>query len=526
MSAKPSTLLRTDPVVLTTLGVALVAFVLWSVAGTTDQLFYLEYGTRLAFILLAIVALLAGLRKLPTRDERRYWRVIAVGFGAWAAIPVLCLTIPDSWWTADFHLVVDLLYLVFYLFLLAAVDGRPDLRFERRLLAVGGRYRLPGAVVFSIGLYLYFIVVPSRLNPELYESWSPSLVFYLTLDSYLMARLLILARVARTPRWRRCFALTAAIAVCFLTSDVAELMVYLGKIPPAPGLPSEALWWVPGIVIIAIVRLRALPSAGERKDSSETGWTSVETLAQGAPFLAYALFLPMIHFTVYRWALFDEVTWPIHENLVLTWLICLSAAALVQYLDLERKHNLLLDQRRLTEERLWHLANFDQLTGLPNRILFRDRLSHALKQAQRDERLVAVVFSDLDDFKQVNDSYGHAAGDQLLRCVARRMVGSVRDSDTVARLGGDEFTVILEALDDAAHAETLTRRIDAALSAPFKIGDVTVNLGCSLGVSIYPRDGEDVDTLLAGADAAMYRGKRSRQSGRGNIRYFTKAASG
>ncbi len=523
MSARPLTLIRTDAVVLTTLGVALVALALRSAAATTDQLFYLEHGTNLAFILLTIVALLAGLGKLPARDERRFWRFIACGFGAWAAIPALCLTIPDSWWTAGFHLVVDLLYLTFYLLLLAAVDGRPDLRFERRLLAVGGRYRLPGAMVFSVGLYLYFIVVPARLSPELYGSWSPSMIFYLALDLYLVIRLLILTRVARTARWRRCFVLAAAIAGCFLASEVAELLTILEKIPAAPGLLSEALWWVPAIVVIAIVRLRALPLAGEQENASGNGWTPVETLAEGAPFLAYALFLPLIHFAVYRGALFDDATRPVHENLVLGWLICLGTAALVQYLDLERKHHSLLDQRRLTEERLWHLANFDQLTGLPNRILFRDRLSHALKQAQRDGRLVAVVFSDLDDFKLVNDSYGHAAGDQLLRCVAKRMVHSVRDSDTVARLGGDEFTVILEALDGPAHVETLTRRISVALSAPFKVGEFVVNLGCSLGVGIYPRDGEDVDTLLASADAAMYEGKRSRQSGRGKIHYFTKA---
>ncbi len=127
---------------------------------------------------------------------------------------------------------------------------------------------------------------------------------------------------------------------------------------------------------------------------------------------------------------------------------------------------------------------------------------------------MAVVFSDLDDFKRINDSYGHAAGDELLRSVARRMVRSVRDSDTVARLGGDEFTVILESLDDVAHVERLTRRISLALSEPFEVGKDVVNLGSSLGIGIYPRDGKDVDTLLASADAAMYEGKRSRCSPR------------
>ncbi len=515
-------LLRTDPVVQAAGVVVLTAVALRSLARTGDQLFYLEIGADLALVLLTIVALLAGLGKLPTREERRFWTVLAYGFAAWAAVLALYLSIPDSWWSTGFNLAVDSLYLIFYLFLLAAVDRRPDLRLERRILSIGGRYRLPGAMIFSVGVFLYFVVVPAVLSPELYQSLSPSMVLFLALDLYLMIRLLILSRVARTARWRRCFFLTATVAWFFLIADMAELLVILELLPGEPGVLSEALLLVPSIGVIATVRLRALPVAVKEGASSETGWTSVETLAQGAPFLAYAFFLPLVHFAAYRATLFDELTRPVHENLVLIWLFCLGVVALVQYLDLERRHHSLLDQRRLTEERLWHLANFDQLTGLPNRILFRDRLSHAIKQAQRTQRLVAIVFSDLDDFKQVNDSYGHAAGDELLRCVARRMVRSVRDSDTVARLGGDEFTVLLESLDDGAHVERLTRRISLALSAPFEVGDHVVTLGSCLGVGIYPHDGEDVDTLLASADAAMYEGKRSRESGRSKIRWHSK----
>ncbi len=517
--ASASTLLRTDPVVLTAAGVVVAAVVLGPIARTQAQLFYLQIGTDLLLVLLTIAALVTGLGKLPTRDERRFWSVIAGGFGAWAAVQVLYLSVPGAWWTTGFDLAVDALFLVFYLFLLAAVDGRPDLRFERRIFAIGKRYRLPGAVVFSVGLFLYFVVIPAVLNPGVYESLSPSMVLFLALDLYLMIRLLILSRVARTARWRRCFVLTAAVAGWFLVSDVFELLAILGVVSQQSGLLGDAFWLVPSIAVVATIRLRAVPVAVEEQDTSETGWTAMGTLAPGAPFLAFAFFLPLVHFATYRAALFEEHTRAVHENLVLSWLFFLGVVALIQYLDLERKHHSLLDQRRLTEERLWHLANFDQLTGLPNRILFRDRFSHALKQARRDGRIVAVIFSDLDDFKRVNDSYGHAAGDQLLRRVAQRMVGCVRDSDTVARLGGDEFTVILEALDDSAHVEWLARRISLALSEPFEVGEHAVTLGSSLGIGIYPEDGKDVDTLLASADAAMYESKR-----RGKIRYRSRAA--
>ncbi|MCP3957465.1 MAG: EAL domain-containing protein [bacterium] len=516
----PWTLLRTDAVVLITVAGAVAALALGAIPAVADQPFWAEVGMELFFVLMTIAALLVGLTAVPARDERRFWRTIAIGFGVWATILVLYLTIPLSWWTATFDLTADSLFLVFYLCLLVAVDGRLDLRFERRVFDIGGRYRLPGTVIFSVGLFLYFVVVPAVLSPGLYKTWSPSLLLFLALDLYLALRLLVLSRVARSARWRRCFGLMAAVALLFVVADLVELLEILGVIPLDAGVVGAALRVLPPIGIVAVLRLRALPLAEPDADADEPGWTAVETLAQGAPFLGYAVFLPVLHFAAYRTQMFPELSRAVHENLVLGWLACLGAVSLVQYLDLKRSHDSLLDQRRLTEEKLWNLANFDQLTGLPNRVLFRDRFQHALKQARRHGRLLAVVFSDLDDFKRVNDSYGHAAGDELLRRVARRLVGCVRDSDTVARLGGDEFTILLEALDDVDHVEQLTGRLSRALAEPFEVDGTAVTLGSSLGVGIYPRDGEDVDTLLASADAAMYEGKSSRVSGRSNVRFF------
>jgi len=168
------------------------------------------------------------------------------------------------------------------------------------------------------------------------------------------------------------------------------------------------------------------------------------------------------------------------------------------------------------ERELEHQANYDFLTGLANRNLLRDRLNQTLTQAQRSRWLVAVIFIDLDHFKVINDSMGHDAGDALVRAVAQRLLGCVREVDTVARLGGDEFVIVLP---DAANEDAVTntiQRIQDTLTAPFGIEGHELYVTCSMGASIYPRDGIDGDTLLKHADIAMYRAK---ELGRDTFQY-------
>ena len=521
----PLQLLRADAVILATGTFALLVACLLTLELDGERLFYVEAGSDLGMVLLSIVALLVGIGRLESRRERRFWGLIAAGTGAWAAIFVIFLVVPEASWGIGLDLGIDALYLVFYLLLLAAVDGRPDLAAGRPSLPVGGRYRLPGLVVFGAGLFLYFVLIPALLSPELYGSMSPSFFLYIALDVYLLARLLVLAGLTGSARWRRCFHLTAAMAALFLISDAAELLVMRGVLPLDAGMPWQALWLLPGVGVVVAVRLRALPVA-EQASPLAPAEGGPGSMARGAPLFAYALIFPLIHFAFYRAELFQEATRPVHETFVLLWMFCLGAISLAQYLELERKNLMLVDERRVSEEKLWYLANFDPLTGLPNRVLLRDRLAQALKTARRDGRLVALVFSDLDDFKRVNDSYGHAVGDELLQCVAERLQSCLRDSDTVARLGGDEFIVILEAIEDAGHVERLTQRIAAALSKPYEVGNKVINLSTSLGVGFYPRDGEEVDTLLASADSAMYEGKRGKQLGGSNVRFFSEAVHG
>ncbi len=167
-----------------------------------------------------------------------------------------------------------------------------------------------------------------------------------------------------------------------------------------------------------------------------------------------------------------------------------------------------ITDRKTAEARLEHMASHDDLTGLPNRTLFFDRLGQALAQARRHKHTVAVVYIDLDGFKCINDSLGHQAGDELLRQVAARLQECVREVDTVARMGGDEFTCILSEVGSVRSAEVVAGKILRALDDVFVLADREVHIGGSLGISVYPDHGKDEDTLISRADAAMYEAKR------------------
>ena len=167
-----------------------------------------------------------------------------------------------------------------------------------------------------------------------------------------------------------------------------------------------------------------------------------------------------------------------------------------------------INEIRQTEVALQHLATHDTLTDLPNRFLLVDRLGQLLTSAGRSDTAFAVLFMDIDGFKGVNDSHGHEAGDQLLRDVARRLTKSVRRSDTVARIGGDEFVVVLERVHQVGEADAVADKIRLALAAPYLLKSHEVRVTVSIGISFYPENGENADTLLRAADYAMYLAKR------------------
>lgn len=181
-----------------------------------------------------------------------------------------------------------------------------------------------------------------------------------------------------------------------------------------------------------------------------------------------------------------------------------------------------ITERKLNDEHMRHLAQHDTLTDLPNRAMLNDRLHQALAYAKRDNQSVALLFVDLDRFKPVNDTFGHVVGDWLLKQVAIRVTGCVRESDTVARIGGDEFVVLLRIVNSLDDAATVAENIRAALNRPFNLAQQSLDISCSIGISLYPQHATNETDLIEFADIAMYQAK---QDGRNRVSVYQPKSS-
>jgi diguanylate cyclase (GGDEF)-like protein/PAS domain S-box-containing protein len=168
-----------------------------------------------------------------------------------------------------------------------------------------------------------------------------------------------------------------------------------------------------------------------------------------------------------------------------------------------------ITERKLLESKLQNLAHYDSLCNLPNRTLFNDRLRLALSYAKREKKKLAVMFIDLDHFKEINDIYGHQTGDKVLQQVSQRLVACVRESDTVARLGGDEFVVLLPIIDHENDAILVANKIVDAVDQPIRIAQSEMRVSSSIGIAIYPQHGKDEKLLVINADMAMYQAKKN-----------------
>jgi diguanylate cyclase (GGDEF)-like protein len=160
-------------------------------------------------------------------------------------------------------------------------------------------------------------------------------------------------------------------------------------------------------------------------------------------------------------------------------------------------------------DKVTHQARHDGLTGLANRVVFTEQIEIALTRADVTGQPVGLFFVDLDDFKRVNDQYGHHAGDELLCQVARRLLDTVRAVDTVARLGGDEFAIVLTGIGEPSEVESAAARVARAFEAPFQVAGAELSLGASVGLALWPDDAQEIEALMRHADAEMYRAKRA-----------------
>jgi diguanylate cyclase (GGDEF)-like protein len=177
-----------------------------------------------------------------------------------------------------------------------------------------------------------------------------------------------------------------------------------------------------------------------------------------------------------------------------------------------------VQERKLAEQQIRYLANHDALTGLPNRRLLEDRLEQAMEMGRRNNRPVAIQFIDLDRFKPINDRLGHRIGDLLLRAVAARLRGLLRAVDTVSRVGGDEFVLVLPDVQSASAAGEIAQKVLGVLAQPYMVEGHELSVTPSIGISLFPDDGTDAETLLGCADVAMYHAKKV---GRANCQLFT-----
>lgn len=235
------------------------------------------------------------------------------------------------------------------------------------------------------------------------------------------------------------------------------------------------------------------------------------------PHLLVSKRLPEFNMTVYVDSELDSIPSLSHEYFLYTLALSVLGSLLIVFATGSMTYFLSL---RSSREMLWNQANFDTLTGLPNRDLMRDRLIQEIRKSDRSGLPLGLILIDLDQFKDINDTMGHDMGDILLEQAAQRISKCVRNSDTVARLGGDEFIVVLPQLSNIFHIENIAHKIIISLAEPFQLRDETSLISASMGITLYPNDASNIDDLLKNADQAMY---VSKKNGRNRFSYFTPA---
>lgn len=309
---------------------------------------YQLYGLFPALLVLVVAACLAGLRRVDSWQERQFWTLIALGFGAWLAsyAPYSFATAPTR--RLRFDVADELLYLLFYSCLLLAIDLRPHLSTTSRAADVERWLKSAGAILLAFAGLVYFVLVPVAWNPRAYLTWTPSLLLYVALDGFVLLRLTALALRSRSPRWRVLYGGLAMATLLMLGTDVLEYLRWAGILALEDGRPTDLVWTLPLVAFALVARLRELPVPAR----AAVPWlaTTEDAPARTGSFLLLcALSAPVVHFTLYGAGLLDAATHRPREWIVLATVVVLGGLAVQAYRSIERERLGLRARRRELE---------------------------------------------------------------------------------------------------------------------------------------------------------------------------------
>jgi len=457
---------------------------------------------------MAIAAVQVRIRRVP-RGERWFWHLWTLAFGAWLVPTTWDLLNPAAaHLDSSASLAQDVLHLCFYLFAVLAVESKAHLPAADGSRGWQRSFEAAGGVIFALSLIVYLGVIPSSLNETTQLSQLPSLLSYSMLDGYLILRLATFRVRCRALPWRAVYSWLLATAVFWLLSDTLRLLMTAGIIPRIPwGNPPDGLWLASFATMVVAARSReyAIDAAPARPTQ---GTREMWLRLPGGPFLLFALALLVFHFAASLSLEASPSARLARDLCALVVLLCLTGLAIGRETLLAAK-NRQLEGERLRVAQAEYRAYHDALTSLPNRYLFLDRLQLALNHAKRRRTKAAVLLLDLDRFKVINDSLGHAAGDRLLQAMAKRLHGALRESDTLARVGEDEFMILCEGLSCGEDAGRVAAKLLDTVRAPLLQQERECIITASIGVSLYPDDGADPDTLVKNASVSVAKAKES-----------------
>ena len=486
---------------------------------TTGAVWQAVYGAKIAepVVLIPLLALIwLRLQEAQERLEVRFWQFLVAAFGVWLlTIPASSLAgLAFSGNTELAQHTANLPFALVYAFLIAALVLHPHVEndpvtFPLRML------EWSGTAILVLGLMFYLLAAPALLDSQSSGIWSSSLVLWLALDSFLIAWLGYLRSAADEPAWRRSYGWLLGAAAIWTFGDLVSLMIHGGVLAdPGRGTALDAVWLLAFCAVGKSTEFHTPLSAGQGP-----AVPARPPLGMG-PLVLYTSLPLLLHTLLHRFGSVDPELQALREGVALSITVILTGMTRIYYRLFRREADRLAAEESRAREALAHRAFHDELTGLPNRELFTDRLHMAIADAVRNGQQCAVLFCDLDQFKVINDSLGHDAGDQTLVATAERLLNAVRQCDTVARLGGDEFAVLLTGIHGSRDAAYHARKLLGAVSKPLSVGGKSHTLTASVGVAVYPEDGDTEETLLRHADTAMY---QSKIHGRNTYRLFTEA---